>query len=87
MFLSYPNEYSIPINYVEDLISEEKKIIMENNEEEFLYKENLLRNIDPFSKKEDYKNEDSERINYKNNKSIFDMIDEEFIEDELKIIY
>ncbi|MBE6071547.1 MAG: hypothetical protein E7208_06265 [Clostridium butyricum] len=84
MFFSYPDEYSIPVNYVENLVREEKIIVEEKSEAEFRYKENLLRNLYPFSKKEDYSTEDSERVNYKKSESIFNIIDEQFIEEELK---
>lgn len=74
MFFNYPDEYSVPVNYSDNLIEK-------NNERE----KSLLREIDPFSEKIEPKEDDLEKSNSKRRESIFEEADEEYINDEVKV--
>lgn len=84
MFFNYPDEYSVPVNYSDNLIEKNNE-----KEEEINRKigreKGLLREIDPFSEKIEPKEDDLEKSNSKRRESIFEEADEEYINDEVKV--
>lgn len=85
MFFNYPEEYSVPVNYSDNLIEK-------NNEKEEKFnveierKKGLLREFDPFSEKIEYKENDLEKSEGKIEEAILEEVDEEYINDEIKYI-
>ena len=85
MFFNYPEEYSVPVNYSDNLVEK-------NNEKEEKFnveierKKGLLREFDPFSEKIEYKENDLEKSEGKIEEAILEEVDEEYINDEIKYI-
>lgn len=85
MFFNYPEEYSVPVNYSDNLIEK-------NNEKEEKFnveierEKGLLREFDPFSEKIEYKENDLEKSEGKIEEAILEEVDEEYINDEIKYI-
>lgn len=85
MFFNYPEEYSVPVNYSDNLIEK-------NNEKEEKFnveierEKGLLREFDPFSEKIEYKENDLEKSEGKIEEAILKEVDEEYINDEIKYI-
>ena len=85
MFFNYPEEYSVPVNYSDNLIEKnnekEEKFNMEIEREK-----RLLREIDPFSEKIESKENDLEKSEGKIEEAILEEVDEEYINNEIKYI-
>lgn len=85
MFFNYPDEYSVPVKYSDNLIEKnnekEEKFNMEIEREK-----RLLREIDPFSEKIESKENDLEKSEGKIEEAILEEVDEEYINNEIKYI-
>ncbi len=85
MFFNYPEEYSVPVKYSDNLIEKnnekEEKFNMEIEREK-----RLLREIDPFSEKIESKENDLEKSEGKIEEAILEEVDEEYINNEIKYI-
>lgn len=85
MFFNYPEEYSVPVNYSDNLIEKnnekEEKFNMEIEREK-----RLLREIDPFSEKIESEENDLEKLEGKIEEAILEEVDEEYINNEIKYI-
>lgn len=85
MFFNYPEEYSVPVNYSDNLIEK-------NNEKEEKFnveierEKRLLREIDPFSEKIESEENDLEKLEGKIEEAILEEVDEEYINNEIKYI-
>lgn len=85
MFFNYPDEYSVPVNYCDNLIEKNNEKEQEINTE--IEKEkSLLREIDPFPEEIESEENDLEKSDSKRKESIFDEVDEEYIINEMQYI-